>query len=215
MNGYAKVRHISCRDDGRVLISLTVGNASGSEDIEFLILDELFDELYKELQAEEIDSEIVERLDFCAAVTAAFSSACASLAFTQGSARALLRKLIAKGFSKAASEAAVGIAVERGYIDESAVARRRAEIMVSKLWGRSRILLKLREEGFSDSAMEEARSYLEDVDFVDGCMRAIKKKYSPIPTERKERDEMYASLMRLGYSSSDVKEALRCLKNEE
>ena len=215
MSEYAKVTRKLYREDGKVLVSLTVGNESGCEDVGFLILGELFEQVSEELENGELDGETVAQLDELAGVTAAFSSACSSLAFAQGSARALFRKLIAKGFSKAASEAAVELAVERGYIDESAVARRRAEIMVSKLWGRSRIILKLREEGFSDSAMKDVCLYLEDVDFVDGCARAIRKKYSPILTERRERDKMYASLIRLGYSSSDIKEALRHLNDKE
>ena len=215
MSGYAKVRRKLYKEDGKVLVSLTVGNESGCEDVELLILGELFEQVGEKLNDGELDGETVARLDELAHATAAFSSACASLAFTQSSANALLKKLLGKGFSREASEAAVTIAVERGYIDESSIARRRAEIMVSKLWGRSRIISKLRTEGFSACAMGDVCMYLEDVDFIDNCALAMQKKYSPIPTERRERDKMYASLARLGYSSSDIKGALKYLNDEE
>ncbi len=215
MDGYVRITRQSYREDGRVLVCLTVGNGSGSEDIEFLILEELFSEIAEELSCGDVDLWVVGRLEELSDVTAAYSSACASLAFTQCSSKALLRKLLIKGFSRSASEAAVGLCESRGYIDEAAMAHRRAEIMVEKLWGRVRILAKLREEGFSDSAMENVCEYLECVDFADSCARAIEKKYSPIPCERREREKMYASLVRFGYSSSDIKEALRRINADE
>lgn len=222
MDGYVRITRLSYRDDGRVLVSLTVGNESGSEDIEFLILRELFDELFDErfdgrfdeLPNGDVELYAVGQLEELADVTAAYSSACASLAFTQCSAKALFRKLLIKGFSRSAAEAAVELCKSRGYIDEDAMAHRRAEIMVEKLWGRVRILTKLREEGFSDSAMESALEFLEGVDFGEVCSRVILKKYRVIPEDRLEREKMYASLARLGFSRSDIREAIKMVKDD-
>ena len=215
MDGFAKINRISRRDDGRVLVCLTVGNKSGSEDVEFLILDELFDAILREVESGEISMDTVAMLDEYASVTAAFSSACSSLSFTQCSERALFRKLVAKGYSKNVCEAAIAIVISRGYIDEVSTAVRRAEIMVSKLWGRSRIFAKLCEEGFSDGAMEEVSAFLEDVDFVEGCVCVIRKKRVSVPVECREREKMYASLSRLGYSSSEIKAAIGRIKSGE
>ena len=148
------------------------------------------------------------RLDHLSEVTAAFSSAISSLSFGASSAKALFRKLCIKGFSRSASESAVEICRGRGYIDEEATALRRAEIMADKPWGRTRIIAKLFEEGYSEDAMNAVRDYLEEIDFADGCLRAIEKKYRVIPSDRRERERMYAALMRLGFSASDIKEAL-------
>ena len=100
MDGYVRIRQRSYRDDGRVLVRLTVGNASGSEDVEFLILEELFAEIDGEISDKDVDLWVVGRLEELSGVTAAYSSACASLAFTQCSSRALLRKLLIKGFPR-------------------------------------------------------------------------------------------------------------------
>ena len=214
MNGYARIRHTLYREDGRVLIALTVGNECGSEEIELLILEDLFYEIGEPMEGE-IGCDTVERLGELADVTAAFSSACASLAFTQCSSRALVRKLLAKGFSKSASESAVEICALRGYIDEVAVATRRAEVMVDKSWGRVRILSRLREEGYSDEALESVREYLDDVDFGEVCLSVIEKKYRGVPEERIAREKMYAALARLGFSRGDIRDALHRYSDED
>lgn len=209
MNGFARIKKKLYRDDGRVLVTLSVGAGDECEEHEFLILEELFANVCEEIGSDSLDAEDVARLDQLSEVTAAFSSACASLAFGASSAKALFRKLCAKGFSRASCEYAVEICLGKGYIDEVATALRRAEIMADKPWGRTRIIAKLFEEGYSEGAMNAVRDYLEEIDFADGCMRAIEKKYRVIPTERREREKMYAALMRLGFSSADIKEALR------
>ena len=212
---FAKVKRIACREDGRYLIVLTVGSSDHTDAVEFVILDELFEEVAEELESGYIDEECVATIDRYADITAAFSSACASLAFCECAAKALFRKLLAKGFSRSASEAAVNIAVRRGYIDEDTLAIRRAELMVAKPWGRSRIFAKLREEGFADKAMNAVAAYLDEVDFSDGCATVIMKKYYPIPAERREREKMYASLARLGFSSADIKAAIVRVNHDE
>jgi SOS response regulatory protein OraA/RecX len=126
----------------------------------------------------------------------------------QSSLKALYRKLIVKGFSKEAGREAIEIVRLRGFVDEEDIALRRAELMVGKLWGRTRILKKLFEEGFPGKVIEHVSESLEDIDFAENCARAIEKKYSFIPKERQERDKMYAALIRLGYSSSDIKRAM-------
>ena len=219
MDGYARITRLAYREDGKVLVNLTVGNASGCEDIEFLILGELFDERFEEgfeeLPDGSVELYVIGQLEELADVTAAFSSACASLAFSQCSAKALFRKLLLKGFSRSASEAAVGLCESKGYIGEVAMATRRAELMVAKPWGRSRIFARLREEGYSDAAMEAVAEYLDEVDFSEGCAKVIEKKFTCVPKERREREKMYASLSRLGFSSADIKAAISRIKHDE
>ncbi len=212
---FAQVKRIAHREDGRYLIVLTVGEGNCSEDVEFVILDELFEDVAEELRLGQIDEECVASIDGYAEISAAFSSACASLAYTQCSSKALFRKLLVKGFSKSASEVAVEICKSRGYIDEVEMASRRAEIMVEKLWGRVRILAKLREEGYSDAALDSAREYLDGIDFAEICSRVILKKYRNIPEERVAKEKMYSSLARLGFSRIDIREAVKCIAQDE
>ena len=206
MDKSAIVKGISLRGDSTYLVSVAVSNGEESERVEFVLLDELFESLNIEV-GDEVGEELTT-LDRYSGVTAAYSSACLSLAFVQSSLKALYRKLITKGFSKEVSREAIEIVESRGFVDEESIAIRRAELMVEKLWGRSRILKKLYEEGFPASVIEEVACELESVDFAENCRRVISKKYHTVPEDRKERDKMYASLLRLGYSSADIRRAI-------
>jgi regulatory protein len=213
MGGSASVKSIIRRTDTTFCVSVEVSNESGCECVEFVILEDLFDGSALDMGA--IGENELYELDRTADVTAAYMSACASFAYTQGSLRSLYRKLIQKGFSKESSSMAIDIVESRGFVNEDDVAARRAEIMLSKLWGRSRILQKLREEGFSDVVIRGAIESIENTDFAENCAKVIEKRYPRIPEERYEREKMYASLVRMGYSSSDIKKALTLIENQE
>ncbi len=213
MRGSAIVKSISRRSDASYLMSVEVANESGSEIVEFILLDELFDSLDMEV-GDEV-SELLPTLDSYSDITAAFASACSSFAYVQASIKALYRKLISKGFSKETSREAIEIVRSRGFVDEQNIALRRAELMTEKLWGRSRILRKLFEEGFPEDVILNVSETLSEVDFARNCARVIEKKYSYLPEDRREREKMYASLSRLGYSSADIRKAMSLLKESE
>ncbi len=213
MRGSAIIKRIAPRGDGTACITLEVSNECGSERVELLILCELFEPL--DLCAGDNVIELIGSLDELAEVTAAYFSGCASLAYTQGSLKGLYRKLVNKGFSREISLDATELIRSHGYIDEAETARRRAELMCGKLWGRTRILQKLREEGFPEDVMREVDEMLCEIDFSENCAKAIRKKYPCLPQERQELEKMCASLKRLGYSFSDIKKAIRSISDEE
>lgn len=213
MHAGATVRSIAQRADGCRLISVEISNGSEGELVEFVLLEELFDELL--IATNDDVSEKLPALDFYSQVSAAYFSACSSFAYVQSSLKALYRKLIVKGFSKEASRDAIEIVRERGFVDEEDIALRRADLMIAKLWGRSRILKKLYEEGFPSQVLEYVSESIDGVDFIGNCESAIHKKYPVIPSERRERDKMYAALIRLGYSSSDIKRAILKIQENE
>ncbi len=213
MSGNAYIKSLSIRPDATVCVSCTVSNDSGAELVEFVILDELISNL--SLGLGEISEDVLCELDRLNEVTAAYMSACSSLAFTQSSLKALYRKLVSKGFSKEQSLEAVEIVRVRGFVNESEIAARRAELMISKLWGRARIFQKLREEGFPDSAMEEVCVLLENTDFSDNCAKLIEKKFSFLPEDRYRREKVYASLVRYGYSSKEIKKAIEIIEDSQ
>ena len=214
MKDFAKIKRRLYREDGRVLITVSVGNDDIAEEHEFIVLHELLGDIAQAACGDWLCADDVAMLDSIAGTTAAFTSASASLALAPCSARALYRKLYAKGFSRSACESAVELCCARGYIDEVSTARRRCEIMTEKLWGRGRILAKLFEEGYCEEAIDAVRDHLEDFDFAELCARAIRKKYRDLPADRKEREKMFAYLIRLGYSNADIKEALRRILDE-
>ncbi len=222
-NGFfAHLMSLSRIADGRALITAEVGYDGESERVEFILLEELIFSINLScgclsdsiLRSCEILQEDLEILDFYATVSRAYISACSSFAYSPSSYKGLYRKLVQKGFSRAVAEEAVELVRERGFLDERAIAMRRAEVLTQKLWGRSRIIAKLREEGFEHEGMYVASEYLSGVDFAESCALAITKKYGEIPCDRREREKLFAALMRLGYSSTDIKKAMDLLDKE-
>ena len=187
-------------------VSVTLQNGDDGEKHTFLILAELF--LPLGLIVGAISSETLCDIEFWSRVTEAYRSAMRSLAFSASSYKALRVKLMGKGFARNVSEQAVELLRERGLVDECEVALRRAEIMVGKLWGQTRILQKLREEGFGDGATDGVCDYLESVDMVELCVRLIEKKYGGVPEDKPSKDKLCAALYRYGYSPSEIRLAM-------
>lgn len=204
-----EIRH---RDDLTVSLLIEVGNEFGNEKAELVILEELLDGIT--LSVGEMERECLTLLDKMADATAAYRSALSSLGFVVSSHKALYRKLLAKGYSKEACERAIELVREKGYIDESSLAIRRAELMVEKRRGKARIISKLYEEGFCEDALEDVREFLSEIDFSEVCATFIEKKYGDVPTERREREKMFSALMRAGFSPSEIKEALKILSDK-
>ena len=59
------------------------------------------------------------------------------------------------------------------------------------------------------AAAQEAMEDLADTDWVENCAAAIRKKYGEIPEDKGERQKLIAALMRLGYDTDTVREAMR------
>ena len=194
----------------KVTVRVTVANPSGSENVEFLILKVHAERL--ELVVGNIEEEILPELEYYAEVARAYSSACSSFAFSPSPLKALLKKLVQKGIHRDVATDAIEVLKNSGAINENEMATRRAQLLGEKLWGRSRILAKLREDGFEDGAISEAMMALDEVDFAANCASLIRKKFGEIPSERQELDKMYASLSRLGFSSTDIRSAMQLLK---
>lgn len=190
----------------RVLIS----NPSGRDEIEFVLMNIHVDSL--SLVVGEIEEDILPELEYFAEVAKAYSSACASFAFTPSSYSALFKKLLNKGFLKDVVADAIECLRETGFVKEDEIALRRAQIFVEKRWGRTRIIMKLREEGFDNASMRLANDFLDETDFSKICAEHIHKKYSRVPDNDHDRKLMYASLLRMGFSSSDIKQALKKLQ---
>ena len=190
----------------KVTVRVTVSNPYGREEREFVLMREHTERL--ELFVGSVSEEMLPELEYYAEVARAYNSACASLAYTQSSLRALISKLLQKGFPRDVCLDAGECVRERGFVNEGDVAVRRAQLCVEKRWGRSRICAKLREEGFEESALNLAQSYLDEVDFIALCKETIEKKYGGIPEDRHERDLICASLSRSGYSPSEIRSAM-------
>ncbi len=194
----------------KTTVRVLVSNPSGREETEFVIMNNHAEELA--LSVGEIEEELLPELEYFAEVAKAYSSACSSFAFTPSSYAALKTKLLQKGFSRDVCNDAVDCLRGQGFIKEDEIALRRAQIFVGKHWGRSKILMKLREEGFGDGSLTLALAFLDETDFPSFCSELILKRFGGIPEDKRERNLMLASLTRMGYSTSDIREAIKLLR---
>lgn len=207
------IKSLASSDGGKAKVRVLIENRSGSEEIEFILLGEFVEEL--SLEIGEISEDIILDIERYAEVTKAYNSAVASLAFADSSCKALARKLVQKGFDRESAEDAVGVVLSRGLIDEDRIVESRVRVFLGKRWGRGRILAKLREESFCDSTIKHAVEALAEVDFITPCSELLQKKYPILPTDRQEREKIYAAMSRYGYSSSEIREAIQMIADEQ
>lgn len=136
------------------------------------------------------------------------------LGYGDQSARRLAYKLTAKGVDRDTAARAVAYLTERGYIREESTTTLRARQGVNKGWGERRIREDLMAHGFTREAVEEAMEDISDTDWEENCAEAIRKKYGEIPEDRGERQKLIAAMVRLGYDTDTVKEAMRTILRE-
>ncbi len=198
----------SIRRSGEETVSVGTEIANGAQvhDESFVLLEEFFAEL--DVNIGVISSEMFCDIEFWSKVSDAYISALRSFAFTPSSLNMLKAKLIKKGFDRNVAEQAIYHLSSRGYVDEQDIALRRAEIFVAKMWGPTRIMAKLREEGFTDSVNEAVFDYLEGVDMIGLCTKLIEKKYGGVSQDKREREKLCSALYRYGYSPSEIRLAL-------
>ena len=159
----------------------------------------------------ECDREEYDRISEAAEIYRTLKKGLSLLSFSRCSKKALVRKLVSKGFSKERAIDASDELVREGYIDECADALREAEICISKLWGENRIRATLYEKGYPDEAVNAAMYSLEDngVDFVEICVERLERTTDAIPNDPKEKQKLIASLVRYGFSTSQIRDAIK------
>ena len=80
-----------------------------------------------------------------------------------------------------------------------------------KYWGRRRIAADLQAKGYTAEAVAEAVAAIPDEDFARALTVLIEKKFGEIPTDPTERQKMVLSLLRLGYTGQEIKDAMTAL----
>ena len=175
----------------------------------------LLPEQYKELRlkkgerSEDVLADILDADELCRALRSGRSS----LAHSASSESALKQKLRMKGFSARSAERAVEILVGEDAITEEEDAAREAERCLKKLWGKNRIIAHLRSKGYRHESIDRALLSIDDTDFSDVCRKAIEKKWGSLPKNTEEeptaRDRAVASLLRLGFTVSEINQAAK------
>lgn len=204
---------ISCSEDGAfVTVSITLSCKKKRDRRAFLLPAGDFTALG--LHRGEISREVFELTEKRAKLCEACRRGENILGYGANSGKRLEMKLRRKGFDAETAGEAVARLTERGYIDEYSDALRAARRSAAGFHGPRLIASQLIAKGYGADLAEAVLDAMGDVDFARLCSEFIVEKYSPFPTEKKERDKALATLMRRGYPLSIVREALALIKKE-
>lgn len=175
----------------------------------FLILLQMYKEMG--LKKGQITHDLYDNLCEADEKSRAFFAGERLLGYASNSAGQISIKLRRKGFSREAAGFAGEQLQQTGAIDEERDAVRQAELMAKSGKGRLRIIRQLRAKSFGNAAMAAVSDYLDTVDFAEICAGVIRKKWGSFPKDRPEAEKAAAALTRLGFTSSDIREAIRLL----
>ena len=201
-----EITSISAVNSGaEIVIEVRISEGDNFEKRKLILLARQYAELRiskGEIERERFD-DLVEAGEVCAAVKRGMNI----LGYGACSEKNMALKLRSKGVDKESAVRAARYLSELGYINEVNDAAREAERCLKKYWGIKRIVAFLYEKGYSDTAVHHAIAELEEYDFVDSCIALIEKKFRSFPEEREEQKKLFASLVRYGHSSSDIRKA--------
>ena len=134
------------------------------------------------------------------------------LAFGRNSVRTLALKLRHRNFLPKIADEVAELLKEKGYIREDEDVVHEAEACVNKHWGMRRILMHLHQKGYDNDAIGAAKEYLAEVDFAESCAELIREEFGTLPKDEKERNRVIASVVRYGYSMTEIKNAAKLIE---
>ena len=204
----AYITSVSAGGIGEIIVTFELRDGEKRSSSRFLISDGAYIDLSLSVGVSSLmDYDAVLRES---KIYGAYKRAVYLLGFSSSSRKALHRKLVLKGCESEISSLALDRLEANGLLRESDSALREAEKCLSKLWGSERIRAHLAEKGYSDESISEVFFALEDmgVDFDENCALLLKKKHATLPTDKKELQKIIASLVRYGYSVSQIKCAM-------
>lgn len=204
----AYITSVSAGGLGEIIVAFELREGERRSTSRFLISDSAYIEL--SISVGVSNSYIYDAVERESRIYAAYKKALYLLGFASSSRKELHRKLVLKGYDAGISALALDRLEANGLLCEADFALREAEKCLSKLWGAGRIRAYLIEKGYSAESVDNVFFAFEDngVDFDKNCDLLVKKKYSRIPTDKKELQKIIAALMRYGYSLSQIKRAI-------
>lgn len=181
---------------------------------------EIATDMYRELDLPwsisseiEIDVDIYEKLSYLMKKTDAIKLGIGLLSYAPNTKRALREKLVMRGVVREIAEEAVDALEQYGYINEYEMAESFVyDLAVRRLYGRARIKNELFAKGFTSGASSHAIEAL-DVDFSEICAKRIEKTMGlRVFDDRQSRVKAVSSLMRYGFTTDEIKQALIMIK---
>lgn len=122
----------------------------------------------------------------------------------------LISRLTRYDIDKSHAEAAADLMVEKGYINEEEQTKRIARYFcLKKYWGKKRIAAELMGRGYERKVIFAALDAVTPEEYAYALRRLITQKFKEPPQDRREQDNRIAALCRMGFSISEIMEALK------
>lgn len=204
------VTSLKAIDSGNLIsVKIELSDGENVDSRELLILASQYSDL--RIAKGAIDTERFDEIAHASKICSAYRKGLFLLGYGACSQKKLIYKLKMKGFDQESSQKAARMLSEAGYINEDLDAVREIEKCLAKLWGKKRIISHLYSKGFTDEAVSCALRSLENIDFADNCEKLIrrdhKKQFELAKKDKSAYNKLCASLLRMGYSFSEIKEA--------
>ncbi|MBQ7044366.1 MAG: regulatory protein RecX [Clostridia bacterium] len=170
------------------------------------------------VSGDEIDDGDLVAFKEAAGSRLAFNSAMFSLDMRDHSEREIRQKLSRK-YDENSVDTAVEKLIDLGLVND----RRYAELLTRELferkrYGKNRVRSELYRKGIASEIVNEVLEEYEnenEPDNVQTIVDIIEKKYYNKLIDEKSRQKVVAALVRLGYSFSDIRQAMREFSSDE
>lgn len=170
------------------------------------------------VSGDEIDDGNLVAFKEAAGSRLAFNSAMFSLDMRDHSEREIRQKLMRK-YDEQSVDTAVEKLLDLGLVND----RRYAELLTRELferkkYGKNRVRSELYRKGIASEIVNEVLDEYEnenEPDNVQTIVDIIRKKYYNKLADEKSRQKVVAALVRLGYSFSDIRQAMRGFSSDE
>lgn len=183
-----------------------------------LTVDEIFWFSCGYISGDEIDEEELTAFEEAAGSRRAFNSALNSLDYRDHSEKEIRAKLMRKHGAEYVDEAVEKL-IELDLINDRRYAENYArELFEHKKFGKIRIKSELIAKGIaSDIASKTVNSLFEDEepDNIQRIVDIIEKKYYNRMNDEVGRKKVFSALQRMGYSFSDIREAMSEFSDDE
>lgn len=170
------------------------------------------------VSGDEIDDGDLAAFKEAAGSRLAFNSAMFSLDLRDHSQREMRKKLSAKFDENSANEAVEKL-VDLGLINDRRYAENLTrELFERKKYGKNRVKNELFRRGIDSEIINDVIENYEnenDTDNVKTIVDIIRKKYYNKLVDEKSRQRVVAALVRLGYSFSDIRQAMSEFSSDE
>ncbi len=203
------------RSKAGVALTVLVRTKKGEEETkEFLISDDLW--TFRHLApGVELDGDTFEEISHAALMSRALARTREILSYAGQSRSGLIAKLRHHDLPEEICEEAADWAVEKHLIREDEQAAMLAETYQRrKYWGQKRIYAELISRGYPSETVHEAIAQIPADAFMRTLTLIIRNKYGTPPDDPAEKQKMVLSLLRLGYTGQEIKDAIAGMAEE-